>query len=88
MSRNSVPVTSSVISCLICSGCSRAPSVEIVGSFFPIWMICIAAGVIVAFIARVLLLRYRIENQLQPLWLFYPCTVTLCACLLWLILYR
>ena len=81
-------VMNSVTICLLCSGCSRAPSVDIIGSFFPIWMICIAAGVIVAFIARTMLLRYRLENQVQPLWLFYPCTVTLSACLLWLIFYR
>jgi hypothetical protein len=55
---------------------------------FPVWMICLAAGVVGAFIERALLLRYRLENQVRPLWLFYPCSVTLCACLLWLMFYR
>jgi hypothetical protein len=77
-----------LIICLMCSGCSRAPSVGIIGSFFPIWMICVAAGVVFAFIERALLLRYRLENEVGPLWLFYPCSVTLFACVLWLIFYR
>lgn len=63
-------------------------SVGIIGSFFPVWMICLAVAVVVAFIERALLLRYSLESQVQPLWLFYPCSVTLCACLLWLILFR
>jgi hypothetical protein len=62
--------------------------VGIIGSFFPVWMICLAVGVVVAFIERALLLRHGLESQVQPLWLFYPCSVTLCACLMWLLLFR
>ena len=74
--------------CLLCSGCSRAPSVNIIGSFFPVWMICLAVGVVLAFIERWLLLRYRLEDQVGPVWLFYPCSVTLIACIAWLLLFR
>ena len=88
MTRDSLSWTAGVAICLMCSGCSRAPSVGIIGSFFPVWMICLAVGVVVAFVARGLLLRYRLESEVNPLWLFYPCAVTLCACLLWLILFR
>jgi hypothetical protein len=69
--------------CTVCAGCSRAPSVSIIGSFFPIWMICIASGVVAAFILRVALVRLGIEQYVGPLGLFYPATVTLCACVLW-----
>ena len=37
------------------AGCSRAPSQDIVGSFFPAWMLCAALGVGAAGIARLLL---------------------------------
>lgn len=74
--------------CMVCSGCSRAPSVSIVGSFFPIWMICIAAGVVAAFIERGVLVRLNLERHVGPLWLFYPATVTLCACVLWEVFFR
>jgi hypothetical protein len=73
---------------LLCSGCSRAPSVDIIGSFFPVWMICLAIGVVFAFIERWLLLRYGLESQMGPLWLFYPCSVTFVACICWLLLFR
>ena len=74
--------------CLSCSGCSHAPSVSIIGSFFPVWMICLAIGVVLAFVERWLLLRYALENHVGPLWLFYPCSVTLIACITWLVLFR
>jgi hypothetical protein len=72
----------------VCSGCSRAPSVSIIGSFFPIWMICIAAGVVAAFLERVVLVRSGLEQHVGPLWSFYPATVTLFACGLWEVFFR
>ena len=74
--------------CLVCTGCSRAPSISIIGSFFPVWMVSLVAGVILAFGVRSLLLRYRLEPEVGPLALFYPCVVALITCLLWLIFFR
>ena len=74
--------------CFVCAGCSRAPSVSIIGSFFPIWMICIAAGVVAAFVERAVLVRLGVEEHVGPLWLFYPATVTLCACVIWEVCFR
>jgi predicted transcriptional regulator len=74
--------------CLLLTGCAHAPSINIIGSFFPAWMICLTAGVVLAFIARHILVRYRLEPEVGPLALFYPCIVILLTCLLWLILFR
>jgi hypothetical protein len=81
-------VTFSLAICIFCSGCSRAPSVSIIGSFFPIWMICIGAGVVAAFIARFVLARCGLEDYVGPGWLFYPATVTVSACILWEVFFR
>ena len=74
--------------CLICDGCSRAPSISIIGSFFPVWMVCLTAGVVLAFAVRSLLLRYRLESEVGPVALFYPSVVALLTCLLWLMFFR
>ena len=76
------------VACLLCTGCSRAPSISIIGSFFPVWMVCLVAGVVLAFAVRFLLLRYRLESEVGPVALFYPCVVAFFACLLWLIFFR
>jgi hypothetical protein len=73
---------------LLCTGCGRAPSVDIIGSFFPVWMICLTLAIIFAFVVRYLLLRYRLESEVGPVALFYPSVVVLFTCLLWLIFFR
>jgi hypothetical protein len=74
--------------CLLLAGCSHAPSIDIIGSFFPVWMLCLAIAVALAFGVRALLVRFEVENEVGPLALFYPCVVLLFTSLLWLILFR
>jgi hypothetical protein len=74
--------------CLLLNGCGHAPSVDIIGSFFPVWMLCLAIAVPLAFAVRALLVRLQFENQVGPLALFYPCIVLLFTSLLWLIFFR
>jgi hypothetical protein len=73
---------------LLCTGCGRAPSIDIIGSFFPVWMVCLTVGIILAFVVRWLLLRYHLESEVGPVALFYPSVVLLFTCLLWLIFFR
>lgn len=73
---------------LACAGCRHAPSVDVIGSFFPAWMLCLLLGVALAFLVRYVLLRFRLESEVSPLALFYPCVVVLLACLLWLVFFR
>jgi hypothetical protein len=81
-------LASGAASCLCFTGCGRAPAINILGSFFPAWMICLTIGVVLAFVVRFILLRYRLETEVGPLALFYACVVVLSTCLLWLILFR
>jgi hypothetical protein len=74
--------------CLLCNGCGRAPSFDIIGSFFPVWMVCIAIAVVLAFVVRYFLLRAKLETEVGPLALFYPSAVILFTSLLWLIFFR
>ena len=74
--------------CLLCNGCGRAPSVDILGSFFPVWMICLTIAIILACCLRLVLLRYQLESEVGPVALFYPSVVILLTSLLWLIFFR
>ncbi len=65
-----------------------APSVDLFGSFFPIWMICIAAGAALTLAARFVLIRARLDNELGPRLIVYPSLVTLFACTIWLVFFR
>jgi len=74
--------------CLLCTGCGRAPSVDIIGSFFPAWIVCLVVAIVLASILRLVLLRFKFESEIAPVALFYPSVVILFSCLLWLIFYR
>ncbi len=70
-----------------CSGCSRVPSAEVVGTFLPAWMFCIAGALVLTGLIRLELVRRGVENKLGPLVLFYPSVAVAIGCLLWLIFF-
>jgi heme/copper-type cytochrome/quinol oxidase subunit 4 len=67
------------------SSCSRAPSVEVLGSFFPAWLVCFIVAIALTALARWTLLRLRVKAAL-PL-LVYPSLAALFTFLLWLIFF-
>jgi len=69
------------------SGCSRAPSIEFVGTFFPVWMLCILAALAITGLIRAGLVRCRLEPKLGPLVVLYPGMMTAISCLVWLVFY-
>jgi len=68
--------------CLSFIGCGHAPNIDIVGSFFPVWMLCLMIAIALTFVARAVLMRFQLENEVGPLALFYPCVVLLFTSLL------
>jgi hypothetical protein len=69
------------------TGCSRAPSFSILGSFFPAWLICIVAGVILAAAANWLLTRFKLEKLIYWPVLVYPALAAFFAFTLWLVFF-
>ena len=73
---------------LSCAGCNGAPAIDVLGSFFPAWMVCIIASVALAFVVRYFLLKGQLESEVGHLAIFYPCVVVFLACGLWLLFFR
>ncbi len=69
------------------SGCALAPSVNVVGSFFPAWFICIVIGIAVAILSRRLLVTAGIAPYLGPPAVVYPCLGCLWILTTWLLLF-
>ena len=67
------------------SSCSRAPSVDGLGSFFPAWLVCLLVAIVLTALVRLALLRLRVAAAL-PL-LVYPSLAALFTFLLWLIFF-
>jgi hypothetical protein len=71
---------------LLLAGCTRAPSFDIVGSLFPAWLVCLVLGILLAVLARWLLVRQKVLIILPIL--VYPSFAALFTFVLWLILFR
>jgi hypothetical protein len=72
------------------AGCSatggHSPAIDVLGSYFPAWLICIVVGLVLTIITRLLF----IACKLQPSWpaLVYPCLVAVFALTVWLLFFR
>lgn len=69
------------------TGCNRNPNVEIVGSYFPGWMVCLFCGVALTTIAHGLLRRAHAHHRIGHPALVYPPMLILFTCTLWLLLF-
>ena len=69
---------------LLAVGCNRNPNVEIVGSYFPGWMISLVIGVGLTLAMHSLLRRHRMHHSIGHPAVIYPGMVILFTCLLWL----
>lgn len=67
------------------AGCSRAPSVDVLGSFFPAWLVCFIVAIVLTAITRLILLRLRVQVALPIL--VYPALAAVFTFVLWLIFY-
>ncbi len=76
----------SLLCCGTLAGCGGSHVVDVLGSYFPVWLLCMLLGVAAAFAARSLFLRFRIEPYVGPLPLIYLGVVVLISCLAWLLI--
>jgi len=67
------------------AGCSRTPSVDILGSFFPAWLVCLAAASLLTALARLILMRLHMKLDLPVL--AYPALAALLTFSLWLMFF-
>ena len=69
------------------AGCDGSPSRNILGSYFPSWMVCALVGIVLALIARAVLKAAGLLEELPaPLvvLLAFGCAVNFAVWLIWL----
>ena len=74
-----------VPSLLMLIGCGRAPSFDILGSFFPAWLVCLVIAILLTVLSRELLRRY-----VEIVWpiVVYPSLTAVFTFALWLTLFH
>jgi hypothetical protein len=69
----------------VLAGCGAAPSLTVVGSYFPAWLACGVIGVVAAVVARIVFVATGLVDML-PLQLYVCAAIGIfAACLIWLV---
>ena len=74
-------------SMLLLGSCSRAPSVSVLGSFFPAWMVCCLVGIALAVVTYLAFQRWQLHSAIPVSVITYPCLAVLYTFCIWLIFY-
>ena len=69
------------------AGCSGAPVFNILGSYFPSWLVCVAISIGLTFSAHLFVTAKKLADQLWPLPIVYAALLCLFSCTLWLIFF-
>ena len=66
----------------------RSPTIDILGSYFPAWMICIVSGLTLTLVCRWIIRAYHLEPYASPAPLIYSCLNIIYTFLTWIIFYQ
>jgi hypothetical protein len=73
---------------LAIAGCSGRPSFNILGSYFPSWLVCLGIAIGLTFLAHLFVSTKKLADQLWPLPIVYSSLVCFFSCTLWLIFFE
>jgi len=64
------------------------PQINVIGSFFPSWMLCALIGIVATVLVRLGLVRAGIDPHVAPKALVYPSLALLVTLALWVTFFR
>jgi hypothetical protein len=74
------------------SGCAwvgfHSPAIDVLGSYFPAWMVCIIAGLVLTVISRLLLAAFKLDSHVRPSAIVYPCLMLVFTMSIWLLFFQ
>jgi YtcA family len=66
----------------------RSPTIDILGSYFPAWMISIVSGLTLTLISRWIIRAYHLEAYASPAPLIYTCLTIIYTFMTWIVFYQ
>ena len=77
-----------ILPALLPAGCAHSPTLDVLGSYFPAWMVCIVLGLVLTVIARQLLIGLKLNAHLRLAGLVYVCLTVLWTLVVWLVWFK
>jgi hypothetical protein len=66
----------------------HSPTVDILGSYFPAWMVCILSGLTLTFIAQWIVQVLNLKPYVGPAPLIYSCLMIIFTFATWILFYQ
>src|ERR1700751_1513554 len=66
----------------------RSPTIDILGSYFPAWMICIVCGLTLTLVSRWIIRAYHLQAYASPTPLIYSCLTIIYTFMTWIVFYQ
>lgn len=85
--QHSAKALAGALVCLALAGCKQPPSISVLGAYFPDWLFCAIAGVLLTLLVRAVLLRTQRTPWLRPWVLSYPLLALVFSLLSWLVFF-
>ena len=67
---------------------AHSPTVDVLGSYFPAWMVCIILGLALTLVFRQVLIGFKLNSHLRPALLVYLCMAICGTLAVWLACYK
>ena len=75
-------------SLMLCGCDERVPSINVLGAFFPAWMLCIVAGIVLTLIARQVFAAVGLDAWIGPRGVIYPALALAFMLAIWIAFFR
>jgi hypothetical protein len=66
----------------------HSPTVDVLGSYFPAWMVCIVSGLTLTLVAHWIVQVCHLKPYLGPAPLIYSCLMVIFTFATWILFYR
>ena len=73
---------------LLLGGCAHSPTVDVLGSYFPAWMLCIIIGLFSTLIVRLVLIGFGIYAHLRLKPVLFSGTTIFITLAVWLVFFK
>jgi hypothetical protein len=76
-----------IVCFVVVRSCSyHSPTIDILGSYFPAWMVCILSGVTLTLIAHWIVQVGNLKPYIGPAPLIYPCQIIIFTFVNWIVI--
>lgn len=73
---------------VLLGGCERVPSIDVLGAYFPSWMLCVIIGIVLTLVVRWVFVAAGVDGSIGPRGVVYPALALAFTLATWVAFFR